>query len=207
MQTGWKGKHHTEESKKKMSETKKKNPVRFWLGKKGLKKGKKHSEETKQKIREKLTGKKRTEETIKKMSFIMKGKYVGKENHFFGRKHTKETKEKMSEKARLRKGEKAGGWIDGRNTKEHIVWVKNKRNRVIKRLKIESLAHTWGEWELLKKQYNFTCPCCKKSEPEIKLTEDHIIPLSKGGSDLIENIQPMCLKCNLKKHTKIIKYV
>lgn len=85
-------------------------------------------------------------------------------------------------------------------------WCSNTRNRVIKRLRKESSTHTFKEWEKLKDRYNLTCPCCKKMEPEIKLTEDHIIPLSQGGTDLIENIQPLCRKCNFRKHTKIVKY-
>ena len=65
-------------------------------------------------------------------------------------------------------------------------------------------SHTLGEWENLKAQYNWTCPRCKKSEPEIKLTQDHIVPISKGGSDNIENIQPLCLRCNISKGTKLL---
>ena len=128
-----------------------------------------------------------------------------------GKKHSKLTKDKIRGKLILyKKGrirEKSSGWKGGIcDNKEYVSWLKNKRNRIIKRLKVDGLSHTYGEWELLKKQYGYICPCCRKSEPEINLTEDHIIPLSKGGSDLIENIQPLCLSCNIKKHTKIIKY-
>lgn len=67
-------------------------------------------------------------------------------------------------------------------------------------------SHTLSEWETLKAQYNWTCVPCKRQEPEIKLTEDHIIPTSQGGSDNIENIQPLCRNCNSSKYTKIIRY-
>ncbi len=66
--------------------------------------------------------------------------------------------------------------------------------------------HTLEEWLLIKKQYNYICPACGKKEPDIKLTEDHIIPISKNGTNFIDNIQPLCKSCNSKKGTKIIHY-
>lgn len=67
-------------------------------------------------------------------------------------------------------------------------------------------SFTAGEWELLKERYGYRCPACGKSEPEIKLTVDHIVPISKGGVNSIVNIQPLCLKCNSRKHIQIARF-
>jgi 5-methylcytosine-specific restriction endonuclease McrA len=67
--------------------------------------------------------------------------------------------------------------------------------------------HSMGEWENLKAQCNWTCLSCGKREPEIKLTKDHIISAYNGGSDNIENIQPLCLPCNVRKYTKNTRYL
>jgi 5-methylcytosine-specific restriction endonuclease McrA len=46
-------------------------------------------------------------------------------------------------------------------------------------------------------------PCCNRRE---NLTIDHIVPLSKGGSDHISNLQLLCRACNLAKGARHIDY-
>ncbi|CAD5979414.1 HNH endonuclease [Planktothrix tepida] len=46
---------------------------------------------------------------------------------------------------------------------------------------------------------NYQCKSCGKTENETQLTMDHIIPLAKGGSNDISNLQTLCSQCNQKK--------
>ena len=83
-----------------------------------------------------------------------------------------------------------------------------KGNKRVRRERIRNNggSHSIEEWELLKSSYNFTCPRCNISEPDIKLTRDHIIAISAGGTNNIVNIQPLCSVCNASKGINHIRY-
>lgn len=48
--------------------------------------------------------------------------------------------------------------------------------------------------------YGNVCLCCGASG--VPLAADHVVPLTKGGSNGIENIQPLCRSCNSKKSNR-----
>lgn len=65
-------------------------------------------------------------------------------------------------------------------------------------------SFTATEFRALCEQYSWKCLACGKHTK--KLTADHVQPLSRGGSNLIDNIQPLCSRCNSSKHAKHIDY-
>ncbi len=66
-----------------------------------------------------------------------------------------------------------------------------------------------GAWEAKQDDYDWHCAYCgikcipwgPEREPNM-MTQEHIIPLSRGGSHTIGNVVPACLRCNEKKHDR-----
>ena len=64
---------------------------------------------------------------------------------------------------------------------------------------------TPAQWQAMLEHYHYRCqycpPDCVQCKKQThKLTQDHITPLSKGGSHTLANIVPCCQTCNSKKH-------
>lgn len=86
------------------------------------------------------------------------------------------------------------------NPDKTLVWTNNRRTRLLcngEKVEVD-------EWTALKEFYGNKCLCCERSD--LKLTMDHVMPVSMGGRNLIENIQPLCGSCNSRKNNKTIDY-
>jgi 5-methylcytosine-specific restriction endonuclease McrA len=59
---------------------------------------------------------------------------------------------------------------------------------------------TAQQWRAMQELVDHRCTYCGK-RCKGKLTQDHIVPLSKGGNHTWTNITPACSSCNSKKYT------
>lgn len=116
-----------------------------------------------------------------------------------GQKRSKESVEKMKEVWKSRAAYKGGAETE----KMRKAFCQRRRDT----RKKTSGGHTLEQWIEVKERFNNCCPNCGIHESQSKLTEDHIVPICKGGSDNIDNIQPLCFRCNSKKMTTPISYL
>lgn len=65
-------------------------------------------------------------------------------------------------------------------------------------------SFTADEWKALCNLYENRCLACGRDD--VGLTVDHVVPLAKGGTNWITNLQPLCRPCNSKKHLRATDY-
>ena len=105
---------------------------------------------------------------------------------------------------------KFGGWQNTLN--EFAKWIKKNKNTSINHCRsAEIVKHKTSRninlalrWSILERDH-FKCVKCGKSpstDPKVILQVDHIIPWSKGGETIFENLQTLCQDCNLGKSNK-----
>lgn len=65
-----------------------------------------------------------------------------------------------------------------------------------RRDRIAGARYQLRDWQAMCDWFGDACLCCHSSAP---ITVDHVIPLARGGTNTIENLQPLCDKCNKSK--------
>jgi 5-methylcytosine-specific restriction endonuclease McrA len=90
-------------------------------------------------------------------------------------------------------------------THRDIVRESRRRGRHARRARERGSAGTYTreEWNSLCEKCRYSCLKCGKN---VKLEPDHIVPLARGGTNFISNIQPLCHDCNFNKMTNIVDY-
>ena len=79
------------------------------------------------------------------------------------------------------------------------MWSRRRESRERSTRQLLGHHEEW-EWLELLSRYRYRCARCRMKRP---LERDHIVPLSRGGNDLIGNIQPLCHRCNCKKNARL----
>lgn len=101
---------------------------------------------------------------------------------------------------------------------ENAAWIKawNEANREMLRFRKaasqrrrrarsrEGYAITARDLRRLVDRAQGRCAYCCASFTEVRLSIEHVVPLSRGGSDSVANIVAACLPCNQQKHAKTV---
>jgi len=175
------GKHHSDETKKKLSIIRKKSPTKYWLGKS------------------------RSSETKKKISKSKMNTHIGKDNPFYGKTHNKKTRIKIStsNKGRIpwnknrpwskemkkkisdahigiQEGKNNPAWLGGKSFEPYGIEFNNKLK------------------EQIRKRDNYICQECSYAQKKLKeKLHIHHIDYNKKNNNL-NNLVALCRNCHLQ---------
>jgi hypothetical protein len=97
--------------------------------------------------------------------------------------------------------EKKKAW--NHNYSQTLSGIISKKLSSYKRRAATVGSFTASEWHDLCNKYDNKCLCCGEQK---ELTVDHVVSLKDGGSNTIDNLQPLCHSCNSRKGAKFIDY-
>ena len=86
-----------------------------------------------------------------------------------------------------------------KNKQYVLVYNSNERAKKIGLSEMMSQS----EWKFVVELADYKCLSCELSE---YLSLDHVVPLSKGGENNILNVQPLCLRCHMKKGVRVVDF-
>lgn len=101
---------------------------------------------------------------------------------------------------------KYGKWSNA--LKEFVLYINKDTDEVFKKSNVDIVKHRTSRDVNLKLRFkvmlrdNFKCCICGASpakDASVELHVDHIIPWSKGGETVMDNLQTLCSKCNWGK--------
>jgi 5-methylcytosine-specific restriction endonuclease McrA len=94
-------------------------------------------------------------------------------------------------------------WAEEDADKVRVAKANNRRRR--RAAKNASKGHfAVEEFDALCPTYGYACLSCGATDRVLEA--DHVVPLTKGGSDEISNIQPLCGECDRRKFTAVIDF-
>lgn len=116
------------------------------------------------------------------------------------------SKEEVKERNKKSYEEKRDKRNDGRRKHYAENPEKHQANQHRRRARMAGCEGTYTaqEWTDLCAHYGNRCLRCGRDD--VKLTVDHVVPIIKGGSNSIGNLQPLCKACNSSKYTDTIDY-
>lgn len=115
----------------------------------------------------------------------------------------KRAEEELTKAKRLTDAKAEAGAKGGRTKWGSDLEQQNSGNRSERLAAARQLAtHTALEWEVMASIFG----CCVRCGVVEKLVKDHIVPIYQGGSDGLENIQPLCRSCNASKGSEAVDH-
>ena len=140
-------------------------------------------------------------EKIREIVQTRKKKFPEREKQY-NKKYFEANKDQIHQRAKLSRE---------RHPETSRNWRKNNLDKIrnyahIRRARLAEVGGdlTVDEWEAILDFYGHKCLCCGRDD--VKMTIDHVLPISLGGSHTADNVQPLCGPCNSRKKDKHIDY-